>query len=139
MSEEILAKLIGSSSRTTSRSTTISERVVSVLSSARTVDETPTGTASAMDGKTDTRFVNKEGSCAVVSSEDSENLPTRHQGLSTAERDFSCTEQSSNIAERSCNSSRLRGRQSRGELRSHTSTESKYDNENGKQSNGTAT
>ena len=135
----MLAKLIGSSSRTTSRSTTISERVVSVLSSARTVDETSTVTASAMDGKTDTRFVNKEGSCNVVFGEDSENRPTRQQGLGTAECDFNCAEQSSNIAERSCNSSRLQGRQSRGELRLHTSTESKYDKENGNQSNGTAT
>ena len=95
-----------------------------------------------MDDKTDTRFVNKEGSCNVVFSKDSENRPTRQQGLSPAECDFNRAEQSSNIAERSCNSSRLQGRQSRGELRLHTSTESKYDNDNsdnGNQSNGTAT
>ena len=90
-----------------------------------------------MYGKTDTRFVNKEGSWTVASNENSENRATRQQGVSTAEHDFSSAEQSSNIAERGSNSSsRLQGRQSRGELPSHSSTESKYDKEKG---NGTTT
>ena len=72
LSDEILAKLIGGSSRTTSRSTTVSESVISALSTCRTDEQTPQHTPAAiLDSETrETRPESVQSTSTVVRSED---------------------------------------------------------------------
>lgn len=143
LSEDILAKLIGSSSRTTSRSTTVSESVISALSSARTTGETPDVTSAILDGIKDSRSDSNLSSCTVAFSEDSENRPKRQQGSNVDEHESSHAEYSSNIAEHDFSTTersvRLQGNLSRGKLRLQRSVEAKHGRENGHKPNISST
>jgi len=165
LSDEILAKLIGSSSRTTSRSTTVSESVMSALSSARIADEAikeeeSHHTSAILHGSSDTKSASKQSSHTIVSTEDF-NRTKSQQDIVTAELDSSsadageyCSitvkhvasvgEIDSNTAEHGSNivgsdRVKLQGSSSRGEMRSHSSARSNREKGNGNRPNSTAT
>ena len=111
MSEDILARLIDISSRTTSRSTTVSESVMSALSSARAGDgmihEEEPPTLAILDGNDDTRSDSRQNSHrSAVTTPDNENDSR------------SKSQQSSSGA--ISNRSRQDGSRSRGELSSRS-------------------
>ena len=101
LSEEILAKLIGSNSRTTSRSTTVAESVMRALSSARTTSETikeEEFTLAILDS--DTRSDSKQSTDTIVSIEDSVNPKDKSQhGLNTTKHDSDVDEYGDNTSE----------------------------------------
>lgn len=101
LSEEILAKLIGSNSRTTSRSTTVAESVMRALSSARTTGETikeEEFTLAILDS--DTRSDSKQSTDTIVSIEDSVNPKDKSQhGPNTAKHDSDVVEYGDNTSE----------------------------------------
>lgn len=112
LSEDILARLIDVSSRTTSRSTTVSESVMSALSSTRPTDEMileeeEPPTLAILDGNDDSRTDSRQSShgSSVTPNDQKHN------------RAYS--QQSSNGAD--SNRSRQQGRRSRGELSSRSS------------------
>ena len=92
MSEEILAKLIGGNSRTTSRSTTVSESVLSALSSCRTDDETPQHTAVAIRDHTEKSEARSDGVQSTSTVVTNENIEDRSHNPNI----FSFVEQESN-------------------------------------------
>lgn len=123
LSEDILARLIDVSSRTTSRSTTVSESVMSVLSSARPGDEMiheeeEPPTLAILDGNDDTRTDSRQSSHRSAVTPDGEN----HNRANS--------QQSSNSTD--SNRSRQQGSRSRGELSSRSSSkDSNRDKEHG--------
>jgi len=124
LSEDILARLIDVSSRTTSRSTTVSESVMSALSSIRPGDEMiheeekPPALA-ILDGNVDTRSESRQGSHrSSVTPDDQNDTARANSRQSVNSVDF--------------NGSRQQGSRSRGELNSRSSTrDSNRDKEHG--------
>lgn len=113
LSEDILARLIDVNSRTTSRSTTVSESVMSALSSTRPGDEMileeeEPPTLAILDANDDTRTDSRQSShrSSVTPDDQKDNRAD--------------SQQSSNSAD--SNRSRQQGRRSRGELSSRSST-----------------
>jgi len=124
LSEDILARLIDVSSRTTSRSTTVSESVMSALSSIRPGDEMiheeekPPALA-ILDGTDDTRTESRQSSYrSSVTPDDQNDTARANSRQSVNSVDF--------------NGSRQQGSRSRGELNSRSSTrDSNRDKEHG--------
>ena len=120
LSEDILARLIDVSSRTTSRSTTVSESVMSALSSTRTADEMifeeeEPPTLAILDGNNDKRTESIQSSHRSSVTPDDQNDNRAN------------SQQSSNGAD--SNRSRQKGSRSRGELSSRSSAkDSEHDN-----------
>ena len=113
LSEDILARLIDVSSRTTSRSTTVSESVMSALSSTRPAgemifEEEEPPTLAILDGNDNTRSDSRQSSHRSSVTPDDQNDNRAN------------SQQSSNGAD--SNRSRQKGSRSRGELSSRSST-----------------
>jgi len=112
LSEDILARLIDVSSRTTSRSTTVSESVMSALSSTRPGDEMileeeEKPTLAILDGIDDTRTDSRQSSHRGSVSPDDQNDTRANSQLSVNSVDI--------------NGRRQQGSRSMGELSSRSS------------------
>lgn len=124
LSEDILARLIDVSSRTTSRSTTVSESAMSALSSTRhgdkiILEEEEPATLAILDGNDDTRTYSRQSS---------------HRGSVTPDDQYENRADSRQSSVNSVDSSRSRqqGSRSRGQLSSRSSTkDSNRDKEHG--------